>query len=79
MTIHDCHDFHAFPPLRRSDLRPATLRHHERRIDEAFRFIRRTFVATLVGYHVISTGHSWRYVLLLLYSYQDGNMDRFHD
>src|SRR5262249_49421166 len=39
MTIHDCHDFHAFPALRRSDPRPATLRHHERRIDEAFRFI----------------------------------------
>src|SRR5437762_4516850 len=35
MTIHDCHDFHAFPALRRSDPRPATLRHHERRIDEA--------------------------------------------
>src|SRR5213075_3442014 len=26
MTIHDCHDFHAFPTLRRSDPRPATLR-----------------------------------------------------
>src|SRR5256885_4087476 len=26
MTIHDCHDFHAFPALRRSDPRPATLR-----------------------------------------------------
>src|SRR5947208_10086092 len=36
MTIHDCHDFHAFPALRRSDPRPATLRHHESRIDEAF-------------------------------------------
>src|SRR5215510_8043464 len=36
MTIHDCHDFHAFPALRRSDPNPATLRHHERRIDEAF-------------------------------------------
>src|SRR5437870_13209358 len=24
MTIHDCHDFHAFPALRRSDPRPAT-------------------------------------------------------
>src|SRR5213076_3404581 len=35
MTIHDCHDFHAFPALRRSDRRPATLRHHESRIDEA--------------------------------------------
>src|SRR5262250_241562 len=50
MTIHDCHDFHAFSALRRSNLRPATLRHHERRIDEAFRFIQRTFVAKLVGY-----------------------------
>src|SRR5215471_4139995 len=25
MTIHDCHDFHAFSALRRSNLRPATL------------------------------------------------------
>src|SRR5215475_2609810 len=50
MTIHDCHDFHAFSALRRSDLRPATLRHHERRIDEAFRFIQGAFVAKLVGY-----------------------------
>src|SRR5262245_28442730 len=50
MTIHDCHDFHAFPALRRSDLRPATLRHHERRIDEAFHFIQGAFVAKLVGY-----------------------------
>src|SRR5262249_36541342 len=49
MTIHDCHDFHAFSALRRSDLRPATLRHHERRIDEAFRFIQGAFVAKLVG------------------------------
>src|SRR5262249_3268640 len=31
-------------------LRPATLRHHERRIDEAFRFIQGAFVAKLVGY-----------------------------
>src|SRR5215831_5007278 len=38
------------PALRRSDLRPATLRHHERRIDEAFRFIQGAFVAKLVGY-----------------------------
>src|SRR5215831_2254138 len=50
MTIHDCHDFHAFPALRRSDPSPATLRHHERRIDEAFRFIQGAFVAKLVGY-----------------------------
>src|SRR6201997_1798722 len=50
MTIHDCHDFHAFPTLRRSDPRPATLRHHKRRIDEAFRFIQGAFVAKLVGY-----------------------------
>src|SRR5438046_2306763 len=50
MTIHDCHDFHAFPALRRSDPRPATLRHHERRIDEAFRFIQGAFGAKLVGY-----------------------------
>src|SRR6516164_5247556 len=50
MTIHDCHDFHAFPALRRSDPRPTTLRHHERRIDEASRFIQGAFVAKLVGY-----------------------------
>src|SRR6516164_5646611 len=50
MTIHDCHDFHAFSALRRSDPRPTTLRHHERRIDEAFRFIQGAFVAKLVGY-----------------------------
>src|SRR5262245_31660453 len=50
MTIHDCHDFHAFSALRRSDLRPATLRHHERRINEAFRCIQVAFVAKLVGY-----------------------------
>ena len=50
MTIHDRHDFHAFPALRRPDLRPATLRHHERRIDEAFFFIQRAFVAKLVGH-----------------------------
>src|SRR6478672_5793614 len=50
MTIHDCHDFHTFPALRRYDPRPATLRHHECRIDEAFRFIQGAFVAKLVGY-----------------------------
>src|SRR5262249_33962820 len=50
MTIHDCSAFHAFSAVRRAYLRPATLPHHERRIDEAFRFIQRTFVAKLVGY-----------------------------
>jgi hypothetical protein len=30
--------------------RPATLRHHESRIDEAFRFIQGAFIAKLVGY-----------------------------
>src|SRR5204862_7611512 len=50
MTIHDCHDFHAIPALRRSDPRPATFRHHESRIDEAFRFIQGAFIAKLVGY-----------------------------
>src|SRR5262249_1141677 len=50
MAINNCHDFHAFSALRRSDLRSATLRHHERRIDEAFRFIQGAFVAKLVGY-----------------------------
>src|SRR2546423_12578865 len=50
MTIHDCHDFHAFPTLRRSDPRPATLRHYERRIDEAIRFIQGDFSSKVVGY-----------------------------
>jgi hypothetical protein len=35
VTIDNRHDFHAFPALRRSDLRSATFRHHERRIIEA--------------------------------------------
>src|SRR5215510_741821 len=36
MTIHDCHDFHAFSALRRSNLRPATLRHHVESIRTIF-------------------------------------------
>ena len=43
------HDFHAFSALRWSDFRPATFGHNERRIDEAFFFIQRAFVAKLVG------------------------------
>ena len=35
MAIHNRHDFHAFSALRRSDFRPATFGHNERRIDEA--------------------------------------------
>ena len=41
MAIHNRHDFHAFSALRRSDFRPATLGHHERRVDEAFFFVQR--------------------------------------
>src|SRR5262249_238576 len=52
MAINNCHDFHAFSALRWSDLRPATLRHHERRIDEAFRFIQGAFVASMKGFVV---------------------------
>ena len=43
MAIHNRHDFHAFSALRWSDFRPATLGHHERRVDEAFFFIQRAF------------------------------------
>ena len=49
MAIHNRHDFHAFSALRWSDFRPATFGHNERRIDEAFFFIQRAFVAKLVG------------------------------
>ena len=49
MAIHNRHDFYAFPALRCSDFRPATFGHDERRIDEAFFFIQRAFVAKLVG------------------------------
>src|SRR5262249_21193139 len=49
---------HAFSALRRSDLRPATLRHHERRIDEAFRFIQGAFVAKLVCCARAASGHA---------------------
>ncbi len=49
MAIHNCHDFDAFSALRWSDFRPATFGHNERRIDEAFFFIQRAFVAKLVG------------------------------
>ena len=48
MAIHNRHDFHAFPALRCSNFRPATLGHDERRIDEAFFFIQRAFVAKIV-------------------------------
>src|SRR5262249_60574608 len=50
VSFLDCHAFHAFPSLRRSILRPAAISYPERRIDEAFRFIQRAFVAKLVGY-----------------------------
>src|SRR5580700_7334798 len=49
MAIHNRHDFHAFSALRWSDFRPATFGHNERRIDEAFFFIQRAFVAKLLG------------------------------
>src|ERR1700752_515560 len=49
MAIHNRHDFHAFSALRWSDFRSATFGHNERRIDEAFFFVQRAFVAKLVG------------------------------
>ena len=49
MEIHNRHDFHAFSALRWSDFRPAAFGHNERRIDEAFFFVQRAFVAKLVG------------------------------
>ena len=49
MAINNRHDFHAFSAFRCSDLCPATLGHHERRIDEAFFFIQHTSVAKLVS------------------------------
>ena len=49
MAINNRHDFHAFSAFRCSDLCPATLGHHERRVDEAFFFIQHTSVAKLVS------------------------------
>jgi hypothetical protein len=49
MAIHNRHDFHAFSAPRWSDFGPATFGHDGRRIDEAFFFIQRAFVAKLVG------------------------------
>ena len=49
MAIHNRHDFHAFSALRWSYFRPAAFGHTERRIDEAFFFVQRAFVAKLVG------------------------------
>src|SRR5262249_24821328 len=49
MAINNRHDFHAFSAFRRPNLCPATLGHHERRVDEAFFFIHRTSVAKLVS------------------------------
>src|SRR5262249_27828827 len=49
MAINNRHDFHAFSAFRCPNLCPATLRHHERRVDEAFFFIQRTSVAKLVS------------------------------
>src|SRR6266550_8554201 len=49
MAIDNRHDFHAFSALCGSDIRAATFGHHERRVDEAFLFIKRASVAKLVG------------------------------
>src|SRR6516162_1168970 len=49
MAINNRHDFHAFSAFRCPNLCPATLGHHERRVDEAFFFIERTSVAKLVS------------------------------
>jgi hypothetical protein len=49
MAINNRHDFHAFSAFRCPNLCPATLGHHERRVDEAFFFIQRTSVAKLVS------------------------------
>jgi hypothetical protein len=49
MAINNRHDFHAFSAFCCPDLCPATLGHHERRVDEAFFFIQRTFVAKIVS------------------------------
>src|SRR5215471_8498812 len=49
MAINNRHDFHAFPACRCPNLYPATLGHHECRVDEAFFFIQRTSVAKLVS------------------------------
>jgi len=45
VAINNRHDFHAFSAFRCPNLCPATLGHHERRVDEAFFFIQRTSVA----------------------------------
>ena len=49
VTIHYRHDFHAFSALGRRHFGPAPLSHREGRIDEAFFFVERAFVAKLVG------------------------------
>jgi len=49
MTIHNRHDFHVFSALCGSNIRAAGFGHHERRVDEAFFFIKRISVAKLVG------------------------------
>jgi hypothetical protein len=49
MAIHNRHDFHAFSALCGSDIRAAAFGHYERRVDEAFFFIKRAAVAKLVG------------------------------
>src|SRR5437870_4441974 len=49
MAINNRHNFHAFSAFRCPNLCPATLGHHERRVDEAFFFIQRTSVAKLVS------------------------------
>src|SRR5215470_2281131 len=49
MAIDNRHDFHAFSALRCADFCPTAFSHYECRIDEAFLFIERPFVAKLVG------------------------------
>jgi hypothetical protein len=51
VAINNRHDFHALPAFRCPNLCPATLGHHERRVDEAFFFIQRTSLAKLVCKH----------------------------
>ena len=48
MTIHNCHDFHAFSAFCRADLRAAALGRGKRGIDKALRLIQRAFIAQRV-------------------------------
>jgi hypothetical protein len=49
MAIDNRHDFHAFSAFGGSDIGPATFRHNEGRVDEAFFFVQLALVAKLVG------------------------------